>query len=47
MGEVRPTLMNKAARPLVHAPVLTRNFSQGMKLNAACSAPTSRLHPTT
>lgn len=47
MGEIRRTLMDKHARNPFHASRLTRNFNRGMRLDAACSAPTLRLHPST
>ena len=47
MGEIRRTLMDEAARSPFHAPVFTRNFNWGMRLDAACLALASRLHPST
>ena len=47
MGEIRRTLMEMATRNPFFAPVSTRNFNWGMRLDAACLALPLRLHPST
>ena len=47
MGEIRRTLMEMATWNPFFAPVFTRNFIWGMRLDAPCLALALRLHPST